>query len=326
MPSFAEDHQPTLNIDLHTRVSYINERVGSQIQHDASGFKGEYLLLGVSGQLNEHISYAWRQRIHKKIDQSDMFDATDWMYINYKFDPHWSVAAGKQVAMVGGYEYDRSPLDIYLASEFWNNVAPFQFGASASYTTTNGKSCFTAQVTQSLFNIPSRRDMLAYHLHWAGKYGWFNSLYSLNMIEYAPQRFISYIALGNKFNAGNASLELDLMNRAARHQTFLLKDCSVMARLDYRLLPHLGLYGKFTYDVNRTDTEADKSVMAGTEMTAYGGGLEFFPAKGNPDVRISLGMSHAKGTNTNPDGTMKDNQTRVRLGFIAKLHVLSWNK
>ena len=157
--------------------------------------KCEYLLLGVSGQLNEHISYAWRQRIHKKIDQSDMFDATDWMCINYKFDPHWSVAAGKQVAMVGGYEYDRSPLDIYLASEFWNNVAPFQFGASASYTTTNGKSCFTAQVTQSLFNIPSRRDMLAYHLHWAGKYGWFNSLYSLNMIEYAPQRFISYIAL-----------------------------------------------------------------------------------------------------------------------------------
>lgn len=323
-PAFADDDKPTINLDLQTRVGYINDRVDNEIRHEASGFKGEYLLMMVSGQINDRISYSWRQRLNKKIDQSDAFDATDWMYVNYNIDPHWNIAAGKQVAMVGGYEYDRSPLDIYLASEYWNNVAPFQFGASASYTTTNGKSCFTAQVTQSLFSMPSRNDMLAYHLHWAGNYGWFNSLYSINMVEYAPKHFISYIALGSRFNAGNASLELDLMNRAASHQTFFFKDCSVMARLDYRVMPHLGLYGKFTYDVNRTDTDADKSVMSGTELTAFGGGLEYYPTKGNPDVRLCLGMSHATGTNSNPEGTMQNNQTTMRLSFIAKLHLLKW--
>ena len=166
--------------------------------------------------------------------------------------------------------------------------------------------------------------MLAYHLHWAGNYGWLNTLYSANMIEYMPGKFISYIALGNKFNAGNASLELDFMNRAASHQTYFFKDCSVMARLDYRLIPHLGLYGKFTYDVNRTDTNADLCVLPGTEMTAYGGGVEFFPTKGKPDVRVSLGVSHSAGTNSNPSGTLNDNHTTVRLAFIAKLHLLSW--
>ena len=225
---------------------------------------------------------------------------------------------------MGGYEYDRCPIDIYLASEFWNNIAPFQFGASATYTTTNGKSRFSGQVTQSLFNTPANRDMLAYHLHWAGNYGWLNTLYSANMIEYMPGKFISYIALGNKFNAGNASLELDFMNSAASHQTYFFKDCSVMARLDYRLIPHLGLYGKFTYDVNRTDTNADLCVLPGTEMTAYGGGVEFFPTKGKPDVRVSLGVSHSAGTNSNPSGTLNDNHTTVRLAFIAKLHLLSW--
>lgn len=324
LSAFADDDKPTINVDLQTRVSYLNDRVDNEIRHDASGFKGDYLLLMVSGQINDRISYSWRQRLNKKIDKNDKFDATDWVYVNYKADANWSFAAGKQVAMVGGYEYDRSPIDIYLASEFWNNVAPFQFGASASYTTNNGKSSFTAQVTQSLFHMPSRNDMLAYHLHWAGNYGWFNSLYSLNMIEYSPKHFISYIVLGNKFNVGNASLELDLMNRAASHQTFFLKDCSVMARLDYRPISHLGLFGKFTYDVNRTNTDADMCVHSGTELTAFGGGVEYYPTKGNPDVRLGLSVSHAMGTNSNPSGTMLSNQTIVRLGFIAKLHLLSW--
>ena len=66
------------------------------------------------------------------------------------------------------------------------------------------------------------------------------------------------------------------------------------------------------------------SVLPGTEMTAYGGGVEFFPTKGKPDVLVSLGVSHSTGTNSNPSGTLNDNQTTVRLSFIAKLHLLSW--
>lgn len=97
-----------------------------------------------------------------------------------------------------------------------------------------------------------------------------------------------------------------------------------MARLDYRPISHLGLFGKFTYDVNRTDTDADMCVHSDTELTAFGGGLEYYPTKGNPDVRLGLSVSHSTGTNSNPSGTMLGNQTIVRLGFIAKLHLLSW--
>lgn len=97
-----------------------------------------------------------------------------------------------------------------------------------------------------------------------------------------------------------------------------------MARLDYRPISHLGLFGKFTYDVNRTNTDADMCVHSGTELTAFGGGVEYYPTKGNPDVRLGLSVSHATGTNSNPSGTMLGNQTIVRLGFIAKLHLLSW--
>ena len=187
VPTFAESNfNPSINIDLQTRVSYLNDRIDNHIRHDASGFKGDYFLLSVSGQVTDRLTYSWRQRINQKKERSDRFDGTDWVYLDYKLDDHWSVAAGKQVAMVGGYEYDRNPVDIFVSSEFWNNIAPFQFGASATYTTTNGKNRFSAQVTQSLFNTPDNRDMLAYHLHWAGNYGWLNTLYSANMIEYVP--------------------------------------------------------------------------------------------------------------------------------------------
>lgn len=87
-PTLAEDDTPNLNVDLLTRISYLNDRVDNQIRHDASGFKGEYFLLSVSGQLNDRISYAWRQRINQKKENHEMFDATDWLYVDYKMNSH----------------------------------------------------------------------------------------------------------------------------------------------------------------------------------------------------------------------------------------------
>ena len=94
------------------------------------------------------------------------------------------------------------------------------------------------------------------------------------MMEYEPSKFISYIALGNRFNMGPVTLELDLMNRAASHQTYFFKDCSVMANLIYGVIPMLNIYGKVTKvcssrDVDdpryqRTLTEDNCEVKPGT--------------------------------------------------------------
>lgn len=64
--------------------------------------------------------------------------------------------------------------------------------------------------------------------------------------------------------------------------------------------------------------------MAGTEVTAYGGGVEYYPLKGKRELRLSLGMSHSTGTNSNPAGAINDNQTTVRMALVAKLNLLSW--
>lgn len=57
VPTFAESNfNPSINIDLQTRVSYLNDRIDNHIRHDASGFKGDYFLLNVSGQVTDRLT------------------------------------------------------------------------------------------------------------------------------------------------------------------------------------------------------------------------------------------------------------------------------
>ena len=46
--------------------------------------------------------------------------------------------------------------------------------------------------------------------------------------------------------------------------------------------------------------------------------------EGKRELRLSLGMSHSTGTNSNPAGAINDNQTTVRMALVAKLNLLSW--
>ncbi len=43
------------------------------------------------------------------------------MYLNYEIG-RWGVQGGKEVVAIGGFEYDRAPIDLYSCSVFWNNV------------------------------------------------------------------------------------------------------------------------------------------------------------------------------------------------------------
>ena len=168
---------------------------------------------------------------------STFFDATDWLTMTYKYK-NWSVSAGKQVVAIGGYEYDRPPIDIYFASEYWNNIACYQIGVSGAYTTTDGKDQVLFQFCESPFRKKStnvlNEEMFAYNLMWYGNHGFFNSMYSLNFIEYLPGKFINYIALGNRFSFGKFALELDIMNRAMSGAAFWANDFSVIGELSWK--------------------------------------------------------------------------------------------
>ena len=302
-------------------------------QHDSEnkderGFKGKYFMFRLAGTIGDKFAYAYRQRLNKFSKSSSFFDATDWLYIDYKPIKPLTLSAGKQVVGIGGYEYDKSPIDVYFSSEFWYNISPYQWGASAEYAFSGGKDAIKAQVTQSPFDsFYDHENLYGFHLMWTGKHGFWSTLWSANLMEYAPKKYISYISLGNNLQLGKLTLNIDFLNRAANHQAYLFKDCTVVGEAIYSATDQLNLYAKASYDVNKTHSDADLLVHKGTELTCLGGGVEFYPIK-NHDVRLHADYSYSWGKNSNPEGTMRPDQSLVHVGVTWKVDFLSvkWKK
>ena len=318
----VQAQEELLKLQAETRIDYQREYVDGRFIHSNSGFKGKYLNVIISGTIAKQFSYSYRQRLNKAHSDQSFFDATDWLYLTYRPDEHWGLSVGKQVVGIGGYEYDRAPIDLYFCSEYWNNIPCYQMGISADYTFNRKKDKVMFQLCQSPFRADAD-DMYSYNLMWYGSHGWFNTIYSVNMIEYQPDKYINYIALGHHLDFGKTALELDFMNRAANHQTYFFKNCSVMGELSYRPSESFNLFGKVTYDVNRTQVKADYCVHPGTELTHVGGGVEFYPLKNNKNLRLHAFYSYAFGHNGNTEGAIPPEQNILNIGIKWKVDFLS---
>jgi hypothetical protein len=320
---YAQLINPTVSVDLETRIDYQHDAIDGSTVDANSGFKGKYLNLKLTGQLTPKLSYVLLQRLNRPLKDASYFDATDYIYLNYRAGEHWQLSAGKQFVAIGGFEYDHSPIDVYRGSEFWNNIASHQMGVSATYK--RGGNQLLAQVCTNPFNEyeGSNSNTYAYNLMWTGTHGAFNTIYSVNLIEYVPHHYINYFVLGHKLDfSRRVALELDYMNRAAAHQTFLFSDASVMATLSVGLGHRVGLFAKGTYDVNRSNG-ADFTVMPGTEMKLAGAGVEYKPLKdGRNTLRLHAFGFYSWGKNTNPDGALGNQQLLADVGVTWFMNVL----
>lgn len=288
-----------VNLRLEARGDYQYENVAEHTVESSTGFRGKNLNLRLDGNITEAWSYSYRQRLAKPNGDASYFDAVDWIHLTYTTGA-WDFSGGKQVVAVGGYEYDRAPIDFYFGSEYWNNMPCYQWGVSASYTFGDeANNALKLQVTQSPFSNTmnpgstySRKDFYAYNLMWTGAYGWIDLLHSVNVMEYARGKYIGYLTLGHQLNMGAFKLQLDWMSRTDMEKLSIIKDFSVMADLSWAATKKLNVFGKATYDVNK-DNVTDLCVLPGTELTRVGGGVEYFPLKDSRAIRLHANYSYA---------------------------------
>ncbi len=331
----AQEQQELLNLKVEARGDYQHEYIRGATDDDASGFKGKFLNIRIDGNISDEFSYSYRQRLNKNDSGDSFFDATDWIYLTWK-KRGFEVSAGKQVVAIGGFEYDLAPIDLYFCSEWWQNIPCYQLGASVAYSFNGGKDKLLAQFCESPFrgdvevidalgNISTKKqeEMYAYNLMWMGSHGWFNTLYSVNMIEYLPGKYINYISLGNKFDFGKVQVELDLMNRATSGHTFFFSNVSAITKISWQPTKKLNLFAKGSYDVNSSDVDKDFLVAAETEVARIGAGVEYFPLKdGRNDVRLHAAGSFTFGE-TLPSGVLRDNNTYISVGVTWRMNLLS---
>ena len=104
----GQAHVDRLYFDM--RASFHQDITDGQYNSQAIG---EYLNFQMMGHITPNIDYRIRQRLNKKVfDERNMFNATDFMYVNWQATERWNFLAGKYVVLIGGYEYDAAPIDV----------------------------------------------------------------------------------------------------------------------------------------------------------------------------------------------------------------------
>ena len=316
----------------------LNPVTGKTEQHNY-GFRGDYFNFLLGGEIGDHISYFLRQRIIPVKGYKELFDNTDFLYIQYKFNDQWSVRLGKDALYVGGFEYDAPPIDVYYYTHYWGEFACFHIGASVAYTDKSGKNKIAFQVANSPYvkygSNSWKSGLLSYNLYWAGHYGPFHTLYSVNMMEYQRGKFINYIALGNQLKFDKWSIYVDWVNRAAHFKKFF-QDFSLVSRLDWHVSPSVNLFAKGGYEQNSTGyyytmddnpyVDVDMMMPNDRAYYFYGLGVEYRP-RIYPDLRLHAYVANSTMTNfpgTDGDYNWENMQLTANVGVTWRLDLMKF--
>lgn len=287
----------TLALEARADFDYYNIKTQDTLTSKNSGFTGRYLNFKIAGNITEKFYYAYRQRFNfKNLNTvSDFFDKTDYLYLGWQATDNFALSAGKQIVAMGGIEYDLAPIDVYYHTVQWDNIYCYQFGVNAFFNTNDKKNEFTVQFTNSPLSGQNLSGLYNYSACWRANYKHFGPVCSINFYEYKNGKFLNVIALGTTFRFGLVYGYLDYTNRAIEGQkNFFFDDMTIDGRLGvYFLKDKMSVFVKAGYDVNKAqDKDIDKEeigdllVLPGTDVTFYGGGVEYFPLKGKQDIRI----------------------------------------
>lgn len=317
------------NVEARLDGQYVSD--GGKTNHSQTGFMGKYIALKAQGTIADGLSYTWRQRFSRTPKDHTFWDQTDILALNYqtgKFD----VGAGKQVVLIGGYEYDRAPINLMCPNLFVANVACYQFGVSAGYQV-SAHDHLAFQVSQSIFATAADRDLFAYNLYWnsarnIGNNLRFETIWSVNEIEYLKGKFCNYVALGNKLVIDEEfTILVDLMtrtypnNRAFKNNTFMLEGA-------WDFHPKWKVTGKVSYDCNLgVNRAAETEVARGTELTIAGGVLEWFPIRNKRHLlRAHAAAFYSFGKNLSTADLMQKNTLYTSIGLTWHMNLLNINR
>lgn len=297
-------------LDVEMRGDWQYDAIQNETNLGTSGFEGKFLNLRMDGSLAENLTYSIRYRAHKV--QTNPFAATDWATLTYSTD-RWDFSAGKQVVAIGGFEYDRAPIDIYFASEYWHQIACYQFGVSATYKFGNGTKLL-GQICQSPYDFQNQ-NLYAYNIMTMSD----TTLASVNILEYEPNKYVGYAAWGEKGTFGTVIVEWDVMTRL----DFVSKGSSFSSMLDisWAVNERLNIFTHASYDENTG--VFDPTVEVGTAIWRVGGGVEYFPT-GKKNVRIHAATSYTFGEAV-PTAALQDNHFMFQAGLTWRVNLLGKN-
>ena len=339
---------------------YLNMNGSFDVESDkADKFNMRQLRIEAKGNVNDWLSYRWRQRLNRPNNGGSNIDnlptSIDIAGIGVKLSDKWSLFAGKQCANYGGIEFDLNPIEIYEYSDMIENMSNFMTGLNIAYNVTSNHQ-FNFQVLNSLNgsfedtygskdaegewllpNVEQTNLPLVYTLNWCGNFNnVFKTRWSASIMNQAEDEKMYYFALGNELSLGKFGMFLDFMYSKEdidrkRILTNMLQDggaslpgaeyMSFVTKLNYRFTPNWNVFVKGMYETASLDKKVGE-FADGKYRTSLGyfAGLEYYPME-NSNLHFFLTYVGRKYNYTNKVDLKDYDTNRVSVGFIYQLQM-----
>ena len=324
-------------------------------------FKMRQLRIEMKGNINNWLSYRYRQRLNRSNDGGGMIDnvptSIDYAGIGIKLNNRFNLFAGKQCTAYGGIEFDLNPIDIYEYSDMIENMSNFMTGLNIGYNLTstqqlnlqilnsrNGSFDSTYGITENeegkLPDLKSGKLPLVYTLNWNGTFNdIFKTRWSASILNEAKSKNMYYYALGNELNLDKFNMFLDFMyaqegidrngtitgivGRPGGHNVFDTGYLSVVTKLNYRFLPKWNVFVKGMYETASV-TKSTEDIAKGNYRTSWGylAGVEYYPMETNLHFFLTyVGRAYNFTSRAKILGQEDYSTNRISVGFIWQMPV-----
>ena len=328
---------------------------------EEGAFKMRQLRIEMKGNINNWLSYRYRQRLNRSNDGGGMIDnvptSIDYAGIGIKLNDRFNLFAGKQCTAYGGIEFDLNPIDIYENSDMIENMSNFMTGLTIGYNLTstqqlnlqilnsrNGSFDSTYGITENeegkLPDLKSGKLPLVYTLNWNGTFNdVFKTRWSASILNEAKSKNMYYYALGNELNLDKFNMFLDFMyaqegidrngtitgivGRPGGHNIFDTGYLSVVTKLNYRFLPKWNVFVKGMYETASV-TKSTEDIAKGNYRTSWGylAGVEYYPMETNLHFFLTyVGRSYNFTSRAKILGQEDYSTNRISVGFIWQMPV-----
>lgn len=352
--SKIEKRTDRLNILLNTQGSfnvYPNNKDAEQ-----ATFQMNQLRLEVKGNITEKIFYRYRQRLNRS-NNPEVLDnlpaSIDYAAIGFQVTPKFSLFAGKQSTVYGGFDFDLNPIEVYEYPDMLNYMTNFLTGVDFAYwlndnhelqfqvvDSRNGS--FKDMYGEVPEGIKPSKTPLGYTLNWNGSFlnDKLRTRWSASIFHEATNKNMYYYALGTEvrirkfqafFDFMYSDEQLDrkgIISRIAYKEDFQTRALnarymSLVLHLNHRIGQKWNVFLKGMYETGSV-METNDLYKKGKYVTSWGyiGGIEYYPMRENLHFFLTyVGRSYDYTSYAKSLGAVNSNPQRISLGIIYQMPV-----
>lgn len=305
------------NLFLNMQGSFNMDWNGSEFNE--AKFRMDQLRIEAKGDINDWLSYRYRQRLNKGNDlngyRDNVMNSIDVAGFGLKLKK-WSIFLGKQCAVYGGIEFEYNPIEIYQYSDMVSHMSSFMTGINVAYNFTPRQqlqfqilNAYNGSSREMYGDYQKAKIPLIYTLNWNGSFSnIYRARWSASFMNETKGEHRWYYALGNDFYISDKfQIYFDWMylregvdrqgiiteivqnnwQETSGYKTAKTDMMSFLLHVNYHFHPQWNIFGKVmaenagVYQSTQQAGAPDIQVEKGRYRTAWGyiGGIEFYPMK-----------------------------------------------